>query len=122
MAAKKCKCGRKLILEMDKVRGRGVQCVRVESRGRTSPRKRGGKRGDTSDEVTMVWLGDTQITDAGLSEIKAALPNCTVKLSKTPMEDLEKMRKEAIAAIEELTKVAMFPYETWKRTWVMGLR
>jgi hypothetical protein len=29
MAAKKCKCGRKLILEMDKVRGRCFECVEL---------------------------------------------------------------------------------------------
>ncbi len=45
MAAKKFKCGRKLILEMDKVRGRCYECVKEESRERTRPRKRGGKRG-----------------------------------------------------------------------------
>jgi hypothetical protein len=52
MAAKKCKCGRKLILEMDKVRGRCFQCVEEErSRERLErpwrSRKRGfGKRDD----------------------------------------------------------------------------
>ena len=60
------------------------------------------ERGDTTEEVTMVRLSDTQITDAGLSEIKAALPNYTVKLSNTSMEDL--------------TMAAMFRSETWKRT------
>ncbi|MEO2015698.1 MAG: LamG domain-containing protein [Fuerstiella sp.] len=44
MAAKKCKCGRKLILEMDKVRGRCFECVKVDALERTRPRKRGGKR------------------------------------------------------------------------------
>ena len=44
MAAKKCNCGRKLILEMDKVRGRCYECVKEESQERTKPRKRGGKR------------------------------------------------------------------------------
>ena len=44
MAAKKCKCGRRLILEMDKVRGRCYECVKEESQERTKPRKRGGKR------------------------------------------------------------------------------
>ncbi len=44
MAAKKCKCGRRLVLEIDKVRGRCFECVREEGRERTRPRKDGGKR------------------------------------------------------------------------------
>ena len=32
MAANKCRCGRKLILEMDKVRGECFECVKEESR------------------------------------------------------------------------------------------
>ena len=44
MAAKKCKCGRKLILYMDQMRGRCFQCVKEESRERTEPQKRGGRR------------------------------------------------------------------------------
>ncbi len=44
MAAKKCKCGHKLVLEMDKVRGRCFQCVKEERRERTRQKKRGGKR------------------------------------------------------------------------------
>ena len=43
MAAKKCKCGRRLILEMDKVRGRCHECVRKEIRERTKPRNHDGK-------------------------------------------------------------------------------
>ena len=45
MAAKKCNCGRKLILEMDKVRGRCFECFKEESRERTRPKKGGGRRG-----------------------------------------------------------------------------
>ena len=45
-SAKKCKCGRKLILEMDKVRGRCFECVRE----RTRPRKRGGLETAFPDE------------------------------------------------------------------------
>ena len=46
MAAQKCKCGRKLILEMDKVRGRCYECVKEENRERTRSRSRkgGGRR------------------------------------------------------------------------------
>jgi len=45
MAANKCKSGRKLILEMDKVRGRCYECVKEEVREPTKPRKDGGRRG-----------------------------------------------------------------------------
>jgi hypothetical protein len=44
MTARKCGCGRKLILEMDKVRGRCFECFKEESRERTRSRKNGGKR------------------------------------------------------------------------------
>ena len=43
MAAKKCKCGRKLVLEMDKLRGKCFQCVKEEDRERMLQRRRGGK-------------------------------------------------------------------------------
>jgi hypothetical protein len=45
MAAKKCKCGRKLTLEMDKVRGRCFECVKEDRRERTRLQERGGKGG-----------------------------------------------------------------------------
>ena len=44
MAAKKCKCDKRLILDMDKVRGRCYECVREETRERMRPRKDGGTR------------------------------------------------------------------------------
>lgn len=44
-AKKKCACGKKLVLEMDKVRGKCFQCVREEQRERTAGRRRGGKGG-----------------------------------------------------------------------------
>ena len=40
MAAKKCKCGRKLVLEMDKLRGKCFQCVKEEDRERMLQRRR----------------------------------------------------------------------------------
>ncbi len=45
MAAKKCKCGRKLVLEMDKVRGRCFECVGEERKANLARRRRGGKGG-----------------------------------------------------------------------------
>ncbi len=51
MAAKKCKCGRKLILEMDKVRGRCFECVKEErDRERVERPWRGRKRGGKHDK------------------------------------------------------------------------
>jgi hypothetical protein len=45
MAAKKCKCGRKLVLEMDKVRGKCFHCATKEVRARTAHLGHGGKGG-----------------------------------------------------------------------------